>query len=146
MSMCYWLIEGIGIDVEKIVPFLDKKDLAHFLLEQLPDDEELSSIVNDGRYEGMDYEEFTGGNPFENLADMLTHCDDTDSLTFGDDGDGGLYFYYPPSMPWQRTKNEPDSVDEVHRRIIKAVKKITSLLDSEIEEMIDDDLYVVGMG
>lgn len=30
MSMCYWLIEGIGIDVEKIVPFLDKKDLAHW--------------------------------------------------------------------------------------------------------------------
>ena len=60
--------------------------------------------------------------------------------------DGGAYFYYPPSMPWHRTDSEPDTLDEVHKRIIKAVQVITDLTDEEIEQMIDDDLYVVGIG
>lgn len=74
------------------------------------------------------------------------HCDDTDTLTFCDDGDGNEYFYYPPSMPWHRTENEPDSAEEVHRRIIKAVQCLTDLSEAEIEKMINDDLYVCGCG
>lgn len=80
------------------------------------------------------------------IGDLLAHCDDTDTLTFCDDGDGNEYFYYPPSMPWHRTENEPDSAEEVHRRIIKAVQCLTDLSEAEIEKMIDDDLYVCGCG
>lgn len=80
------------------------------------------------------------------LGDLLCYCDDTDSLTFCDDGVGNEYFYYPPSLPWHRTDAEPDSAEEVHRRIIKAVQKLTNLTDAEIDAMIDDDLYEVGCG
>lgn len=146
MSVSYWMIEGVGINTDKIESFLDKEKLAQMLLKQLPDDEELLEMSVNKKYDGLDVREFLYGNPFENLGDLLTHCDDTDSITYGDDGEGGSYFYYPPSMPWHRTETEPDTLEEVHRRIIKAVQVVTNLSASEIETMIDDDLYVVGVG
>ena len=71
---------------------------------------------------------------FDNFADVLCHCDETDTLTYGDDGEGVCYFYYPPSMPWHRVANEPDSEEEVVERIIRAVQKITDMSRSEIRE------------
>lgn len=67
-------------------------------------------------------------------------------ITYGGDGEGGYYFYYPPSMPWELREDDPKTIDEVHRRIVTAVQKVTDLSEAEIEEMIDDDLYVVGIG
>lgn len=146
MSVSYWMIEGVGINTDKIEPFLDKEKLAQMLLEQLPDDEELLEISTNKKYDELDVRDFLYGNPFQNLGDLLTHCDDTDSITYGDDGESGSYFYYPPSMPWHRTETEPETLEEVHRRIIKAVQVVTNLSTSKIETMIDDDLYVVGIG
>lgn len=146
MSMCYWLIEGIGIDTDKLIPFIDNKKLAEFLCVQLPDDEFVSEVVSQEKYDELDFEDFLYGNPFENLADLLTSCDDTNTLTYGIDGEDGYYLYYPPSMPWHRVSNEPNSVEEVHQRIIAAVSSITNLSSDEIENMIDDELYVVGGG
>lgn len=146
MSVSYWMIEGVGIDTNKVEPFLDKEKLAKMLLGQLPGDEELLEIVAEEKYGELDVRNFLFGEPFDNLGDLLTHCDDTDSITYGDDGESGSYFYYPPSMPWHHTANEPDSLEEVHNRIIKAVQVVTNLSVEEIEAMIDDDLYVVGIG
>lgn len=146
MSVSYWMIEGVGINTDKIESSLDKEKLTQMLLEQLPDDEDLLEISTNKKYDELDVRDFLYGNLFENLGDLLTHCDDTDSITYGDDGESGSYFYYPPSMPWHRTETEPDTLEEVHRRIIKAVQTVTSLSASEIETMIDDDLYVVGIG
>lgn len=146
MSVSYWMIEGVGIDTDKVEPFLDKVKLAKMLLEQLPDNEWLLEISTNKKYDELDVQDFLYGEPFGNLGDLLTHCDDTDSITYGDDGGGGSYFYYSPSMPWHRTETEPDTLEEVHRRIIKAVQAVTNLSASEIETMIDDDLYVVGIG
>lgn len=146
MSVSYWIIEGVGIDADKIEPFLDKEKLAQMLLKQLPDNEELLEMSVNKKYDGLDVLEFLYGNPFENLGDLLTHCDDTDSITYGDNGESGSYFYYPPSMPWHRTETEPCTLEEVHRRIIKAIQVVTNLSAAEIEAMIDDDLYVVGIG
>lgn len=146
MSMAYWMIEGIGIDTYKIESYLDKKKLANVLARQLPDDELINEIVRLEKYNELDIDDFLCGEPFNNLADILTYCDDTNTLTYGDDGEGGAYFYYPPSMPWHRVQNEPDSIEEVHRRIIDAVKELTILSDEQIEKMIDDDLYVMGCG
>lgn len=146
MSVSYWMIEGVGIDTDKIEPFLDKEKLVQMLLEQLPDDEELLEISVNKKYDELDVRDFLYGNLFQNLGDLLTHCDDTDSITYGDDGESGSYFYYPPSMPWHRTETEPETLEEVHRRIIKAVQAVTNLSTSKIETMIDDDLYVVGIG
>ena len=146
MSVSYWMIAGVGIDTDKVEPHLDKEKLAKMLLEQLPDDEELLEILASKQYDNLDVRDFLYGEPFENLGDLLTHCDDTDSITYGDDGESGSYFYYPPSMPWHRVPDEPETLEEVHRRIIKAVQVVTNLSDKDIETMIDDDLYVVGIG
>lgn len=150
MSMSYWMIEGVGLDTDRIVPYLDKEKVAQFLIEQLVDEpdtiEDLTQMLTDGDLSSLDIDDYMYGSPFENLADLLTHCDDTDSITYGDDGEGSYYFYYPPSMPWDMRSTEPKSIREVHDRIITAVQKIANLTSQEIDWMIDDELHVVGFG
>lgn len=101
MSMSYWICEGVGVRVNQLRPFLNPQKCIQLLKEQLPG-EEISE-------DGFDIDDYLYGEPFENLADVFTFCDDTDSLTYGDNGDGESYFYYPPSYPWERTENEPSS-------------------------------------
>lgn len=146
MSVCYWMIEGIGIDVEKLRPHFNKRKLINLILEQFPNDNETIEWKTRRDLKRFDIDDYLDGNPFDNLADLLTYCDDTDTLTLGSDGDGGVYFYYPPSMPWHRRDNEPKSRQEVHKRIIDAVMVVTDLSEAEIEAMIDDDIYVLGCG
>lgn len=147
MSMCYWMIQGVGIETDRIYDHIDKVKLAEFLHRQLPDDHDISDMVANRKFDDLDVGDFLYGEPFDNLGELLTHCDTTGMLTYSDDGSGYSYFYYPPSMPWERSKNEPKSIGEVHKLIIQAVRAIVSdLSDSEIDELIQDDLYVVGMG
>lgn len=146
MSVSYWLIQGVGIDTAKIEPYLNRKSLMSLLSRELPGDEFVELMERCGDYNQLDINEFFYGEPFDNLGDLLCHCDKTDSITYGEDGDGGVYFYYPPSMPWHHTANEPKTLQEVHKRIVDAVKAVTVLSNEEIERMIDDDLYVVGVG
>lgn len=146
MSMSYWMIEGVGIDVEKIRPHLNKRKVLNLILEQCPDDEDALEWKKRRDLTKFDIDDYLYGNPFDNLGDLLTHCDKTDSITYGDNGDGEVYFYYPPSMPWDRTENDPSSLKEVHRRIVDAVMVVTDLSADEIEKMIDDDIYEVGCG
>lgn len=146
MSVSYWVIEGVGINVNTIRPYLNKEKLVQFLTEQLPDDELVIEFKKKGTCCDLNIDDFLYGDPFDNLADLLSHCDDSNSLTYGDDGESGAYLYYSPSLPWERTENEPETLEEAHRRIIKAVQRVTDLSDEEIEQMIDDELYVVGIG
>lgn len=146
MSMCYWMIEGIGIDAEKLRPYFNKRKLIDLILKQYPDDENALEWKGRRNLKGFDIDDYLDGGLFDNLADLLTHCDDTDTLTCGDDGNGGVYFYYPPSMPWHRRENEPQTQEEVHQRIIDAVMEVTDLNEVEIEKLIDDDIYAVGCG
>lgn len=147
MSMCYWTIEGIGLNTDTIYDHIDKEKLAEFLYQQLPNDNDVADVFFNRKFDDLDVGDFLYGEPFDSLGELLTHCDSTDTLTYGDDGDGGSYLYYPPSMPWERLANEPKSIGDVHQRIIQAVQKIVSdLSDSDINAMIQDDLYVVGMG
>lgn len=138
MSTQYWICEGIGIRANRLFLHLNAEKCIALLKEQLGEDFEETSV------EQFDIQDYFYGEPFENLADLLCHCDDTHTLTFGDNNDGECFFYYPPSYPWSRNKNEPTSIEEVHERIKKAVLRICDLSDAEIESMIDDDLYEVG--
>lgn len=150
MSLSYWVVEGVGLCAEEIEPYINQKKLAKLFLEQLSNEDEevekFQRMIDTGDFSGFDYDEYMYGNPFENFADVLTHCDDSDSLTFGDDGEGSHYLYYPPSMPWWLREDEPRSLDEVHDRIIAAVQKITDMKKEEILCLINDDLFVVGCG
>ena len=150
MSMSYWTIDGVGLDTDKIIPYLNSEKLAQFLIEQLGQEPgtvtELKRMVASGDFSSLDIEDYLYGQPFDNIADLLTHCDDTDSITYGDDGEGSYYFYYPPSMPWEMRDTEPKNIQEVHNRIIAAVQQVADLESDEIDLMIDDDLHVVGFG
>ena len=138
MSMCYWMCEGVGIDTDFIREYLDKKKCIKFIREQFP-----SETVEE---EQFDLDDYLYGNPFDHLGDLLCHCDDTNTLTYGDNGDGTKYFYYTPSYPWNRRENEPQSIKEVHERIIAAVQEICTVPSQIVEEIIDDDIYEYGCG
>ncbi len=138
MSTCYWMITGIGICTKKIAEHIDKKKLAHVLSEHIPDNEELLSMIKSDNYDGLNVDDYLHKKPFENLADLLCHCDDTDTITCEEDGQGNNYFYYSPSMPWHRRENEPQSREEVYARILAAVQKITTLSEEDVDNFIDD--------
>lgn len=138
MSMSNWVCEGIGINADDVIGSINVKQCIKFLKEQLPDEE----------IEEEDFEitNFLYGEPFDNFGDLLCHCDDTNTMTYGDNGNGESYFFYRPSYPWQWCDREPKSLGEVHERIIAAVQKICDLTSDQIEALIDDDLYVYGCG
>lgn len=138
MSVCHWICEGIGIYTDDIFGELDTKKCIKFLKEQLPDEE-----IDE---EEFDIDDYLWGEPFDNLGDVLCHCDDSNTLTYGDNGDGEHYFFYTTSYPWERRENEPTSIEEVHNRIIAAVQKLCNLTSDQIEKLIRDDLYEYGCG
>lgn len=146
MSLSYWMIEGIGLCTNDIEPHLDDKKVVRCISEAHPDDLELKSMLLRDDYSNFDVHDYIDNGLFNNVGDLLCFCDQTDSLTFCDDGEGNVYFYYPPSMPWERSASDPKSEEEVIQRIISAVKGLTDLQDYEIREMIDRELYVVGAG
>lgn len=137
--MDYFICQGVGILAEELLPFLNKQKCIEIIKKEYPDEE-----VSEADF---DIEDYFHGAPFANLAELLTFCDDTNTITYGDTGGCGTsYFYYIPSYPWERTENEPQSVDEVHERIIDAVLKLCDMPREQIEDMINDEIYDVGCG
>ncbi len=145
MSHYHWIVQGVGIDTSKVKPYIDGEKFANVLYDYSDYNKKLYDGVKDtdfGRKDGSADYLLRPACEFDNLAELLTFCDDTNSIVYTYDGKGNSFFHYPPSMPWERTETEPQTIKEVHNRIIEAVKKITSLTDDEIDKMIDDDLYV----
>ena len=138
MSRCYWINEGIGVDSDTLLPHLDKHKCFLLVKKQLPD-EEISE-------DDFDLDDFFYGCPFENLGDFMCHADDSEVMTYGDNGDGVSYFLYPKSYPWHRHNNEPRSIAEVHNIIIDSIQKVTNLSTEEADKLIDDDIYELGEG
>lgn len=141
MSTCYWMCEGIGIPTSKLSPFLNKEKCIKFVKEQLPAED-----VEDISEDEFEIEDYLYGEPFDNLAEIFTYFDDTNTLTYGDNGNGEYYFYYTPSYPWDRKDNEPTSIEEVHKRIIDSVLCLCDMTAEQVETLIDDDIYDVGCG
>ena len=139
MSMIYWMCQGIGVRTNDLYPYLDNKKCIAVIKSQIQD-------VDIDEEDSFDIDEFFWGEPFENLGDLLCHVDDTDTMTWGDNGDGEHYFYYVPSYPWERKENEPISIQEVHERIIDAVLRLCNMTRKEVEALIDNDIYDYGCG
>lgn len=78
MSVSYWMCQGIGIRTNELLPFLSTQKCVQFMKTQLPDE--------DIQEDKFDIDDYLYGEPFDNLAEMFTVCDDTDSLTYGDRG------------------------------------------------------------
>lgn len=143
MSTSYWLITGVGLNADHIE--ISQKKLRAFLQEELDGGrEDFPEVWEDSKE--LDVNDYLYGEPYDNLGDLLTFCDDTDTLTYGDDGEGTPYFYYPPSMPWQQGVRDPLTLDDCKRNIVKAVQRISDMTEEEIMNIIDEDLYVIGYG
>jgi len=137
MSVCYWMNEGIGIRASSIIGHLDPIKCAKIVASEIDEEIDPSSF---------DIDDYMYGNPFENLGVFLCHVDDSGVMTYGDDGESESYFLYTPSFPWERGNNDPESIEDVCRIIINAVKQITDLSDNQIRDLIDKDIYDVGIG
>ena len=111
----------------------------HSLIKPYTDEEKKNFSIDD------EFEDFVDGE-YMNVAEAFCACDETGFMTFGDDGDGGCYFIYPPKYPWQCKENEPKSIDEVHKIIKDAVHKLCDISDEELEYLIDNDIYEYGCG
>lgn len=141
MSMAYWTIDGVGIRAEDLQPFIDCEKLNAFLMKKFEIDEG-DPILDDSTLD-----DFLNGEPYDNFAELLSHCDDSNILTYADNGDCEYsYLYYPPTMPWNRRENEPTSPEEVHEFIAAAVSKICNIPREKLDELIDDELNVEGCG
>lgn len=138
MSMCYWINEGIGVKASIIYPYLDKHKCFVAVSNQLPDEE----IEEDS----FDIEDFFYGDPFEHLGEFMYCLDKSDTFTYATGEEGESYCLYPPSYPWDRKWNEPDSITEVHKRLVKIILQITNLTEQQAESLIDDNIYEVGCG
>ena len=151
MSMTYWMIEGVGINTDTIWNRLDDKKVVQFLTQEFPDEvtateaEAALAAIARGESCPINIRDYLHGEPLDCLGEALALCDDTEILIYGNDCETE-YVYYPPTMPWQRCAFDPTSIDDVHKRIIKAVQKLTDMTSNEIEGLIDDYLHVVGCG
>lgn len=137
MSMVYWMNEGIGVSDDKLYPHLDKQKCFKFISDELPNLE-----IENNNFDLDDYMY----DPYMNLGDFMCHVDDTGLMSFGDNGNGTSYFLYSPSYPWQRRANEPQSIQEVHDIIVRAIMKVTNLTAEDADKLIDDDIYEYGCG
>lgn len=139
MSMCYWICEGVGVRTNDLYPHLNRKKCIELIEKKTGD-----TFVGDE--DEFDIDEYLYGEVYENLAEMLCDCDETNTLSWGDNGNGEYFFFYCPTYPWSRRNNEPSSLDEVHERIKNAIIQLCNLPDKEIEKMIDNDIYEYGCG
>ena len=138
MRIHHWICMGVGINTDSIRKYLDVQKCVKLLREQFPEED-----INE---EDFDIDDYLYVNLFGNLGEMLCCCDDTDTLTYGNNGDGEYFFFYVPSYPWERRNNEPENIEEVHNRIIAAVQKICLVTSDEVEKIICDDIYEYGCG
>jgi len=137
MSMTYWMNEGIGVSSDVLWPHLDKQKCMAVVAAQCPDLE-----LDEKNFDLDDYMYDT----FVNFGDFMCHVDNTGVMSYGDNGYGVSYFLYPPTYPWDRRDNEPQSIDEVHAIIVDAIMKVTNLTAEEADKLIDDDIYEYGCG
>ena len=133
-----WICAGVGIRDSVIYPHLNLAKCRQEIQKILPDEQ-----ISQNRFDLSDY---MYGSPFDNLGEFLTYFDDTDTITYGDNGNGESFFYYTRSFPWEHTWNEPRTIEEVHRRIVDAVSKVCDLSREEIDALIEDDIYEEGYG
>ena len=138
MSMETWICAGVGLRSSVIYPHLNQKKCREELKKLIP--------AEDIQHNRFDLEDYLDGSPYYGLGDFLTMLDDTDTITCGDNGNGETFFYYVRSYPWQRLPNEPQTLKEVHERIIDAVSRVCDLSRKEIDALIEDDIYEEGWG
>lgn len=93
MSMTYWMIEGVGIKTDAIWNRLDDKKVVQFLAQEFPDEvtsmeaEAALAAIARGESCPINIRDYLHGEPLDSLGEAIALCDDTEILTYGDDGE-----------------------------------------------------------
>ena len=143
MSMCHWIVEGVGFDCGKLWDYLNKEKCIAFIEKHIGyefSDEEKENFDINEMFEDYIEEQFC------NIGEAFAVCDETNLTGFGDNGQGDCFYLYWPRYPWQHRPNEPHSIEEVHEILKKAVHVLCDISDEELDELLDDDIYEYGCG
>ena len=142
MSSSYSATIGIGINAKELIDYINPQKCIDFI-----------SVLTEGKIKpelkGFDINDYLCRDicNIDSFAELLTYCDETGVLLYSIDNEESREFLlYSPSYPWERCEDEPESIEDVHKLIIKTVKVICDLSDEEIEKLIDDEIYFVTWG
>lgn len=155
MSVSYWMNEGLGVALADIIESVDAEKIRIYLknndaFESLTEDEyeewmrDFHQAGNQDRLE-MLVEFYRNDAP--NLSALFTNSDEKHLLSYGDDGDGKYFLFYPPAYPWERDENECTTEEAARQHVLSAIMQFTfdDTDASEIEKHIDY-IYEVGIG
>ena len=137
MSYDYWAIYGYGISMNNI-PLVNVEKVNNLVKKINP------NIAFEDDFNAFDDDTFCG-NPYTSFAEFLADLDETDTLSWESDGQGEDYLLYTPKMPWSLKDNEPESYDEIDKRIINCVKLISDAEEDDVKANIDH-VNTAGMG
>lgn len=149
----YEVIEGVGINVRNIEPFIDRKKYIKALLDYFPGDAVLIELgegsydaVCDNPYFGLEqglvyisYGKYGSecGFPF---ACAIERTDRTVPCTCTCDATTNGYFYYRGSILQCPPFKTPE---EIHKAMVEIVQSVTTgLTGSQIDAMIDDCMHI----
>lgn len=139
----YEVIEGVGINVRNIEPFIDRKKYIKALLDYFPGDEVLIEL-GEGSYDAVLDNPYFGleqGLVYISYGKYGSECgfpfacaiERTDRTVNG-------YFYYMGSIlqcPPFKTH------EEIHKAMVEIVQSVTTgLTGSQIDAMIDDCMHI----
>ena len=136
------VISGIGLDCDELEPYLSAKKLGALMKKWYPNDREIEDLLA-GDYSVDDIDSLLWDN-YAGWHEVLCDMDDTHVLTWDTDVYGSHWLVYPPSMPWQRCENEPQTPDEAVDRIVKVIRQVSDLSDDKIRDMIGWDVESYG--
>lgn len=143
-----WMIYGIGMETQPVEDNLNAEKL-EAELRKIPEFANALSAIGDAQHYDSHEEwvsEVFAELQIDSAAELLSRLDDTQTLTYSGDGNGNNYLFYPPSFPWQRIENEPETAEQVIENITKLVRSVTDMTAEEITQMIDEGLQVECWG
>ena len=152
MPVEYWICEGIGIEEQELVPFLDPIKLAQYMQDEKDYEFEDELLDEDSDFRKM--------SPLEQIKELIDYCDEASSITeilaeankkrvlvSANDNCGKYFLLYPPSYPWQNT-GDFSGLEEVKEYICDFVLPFCrdDVKRQQIYDIIDEDIYEFGVG
>lgn len=138
--MLGWVCKGIGINLKRVEPYLDKEKCLSFLKETLDGRDIQGVIAGDGGE--FRIASFVDGDFYDGLGELFSFGDDTCILSYGNNN-GDSFLFYAPAYPWEFNKDELALEErDVYERITDTVLKFCSGLSRDsVEAMIGDICY-----
>ena len=139
MSISYWAVEGIGVDIDKKIFDLDK--LSKLFETDFSNNQENPCWgYSSGDYDTSDIiDEVISNKKFDKHRKYLS---------FGDTGnaDNGKFLLYTPRYPWDMSEEEKQlTKEEIYQMIVDVLLEVTIWTAEEIVEQIED-ISIGGVG